>query len=242
MYDARAVGAVVPATGGPGKLMHGCQHVTKYYRTIRQISILTFPLTIRPFDLMLVLRPIGLILYWKHRREADSMTTSETARSRTITWEDPVASARQGRRMSGLDYLTMMQKGELPPPPISQLIGMRVEEVSEGRIVFALEPDEYHYNPIGMVHGGITATLLDSALGCAVHSVLPMGVAYSTIELKVNYLRAIKHTTGTIYGEGNVIYVGGKIATAEGRVTDASGQLYAHGTTTCLIMRPRKEE
>jgi uncharacterized protein (TIGR00369 family) len=115
---------------------------------------------------------------------------------------------------------------------------MWITEVSEGRVVFAAEPAEYHYNPLGTVHGGVMATLLDSVLGCAVQSMLPAGTSYTTLELKVNYLRPITTKTGTVYCEGKIIYVGGRVATAEGRLTDAAGKLYAHGTTTCIILRP----
>jgi uncharacterized protein (TIGR00369 family) len=120
-------------------------------------------------------------------------------------------------------------------------MGMRFVEIEEGRAVFACEPAEYHYNPLGVVHGGLAATLLDSAMGCAVHSTLPVGVSYTTIEIKVNYLRALTSETGAVRAEGRVIKVGGRVAIAEGRVVDEAGNLYAHGTTTCLILRPVPE-
>ncbi len=139
--------------------------------------------------------------------------------------------------MSGLDYLKAMQEGRIPPPPIAMLIDMRIVEVSEGRVVFAAQPAEFHYNPLGAVHGGLAATLLDSALGCAIHSTLPAGTSFTTLEIKVNYLRPMTRETGLVYSEGKVIHVGGRVATAEGRITDADGKLYAHGTTTCIILR-----
>lgn len=144
----------------------------------------------------------------------------------------------RGKAMRGLEYLQALQAGELPPPPISVLIGMVIMEVSEGRVVFTAEPAEYHYNPLGAVHGGIAATLLDSAMGCAVQSMLPHGGGYTTLELKVNYLRPMTSKTGTVYAEGKIIHVGGQTATAEARLMDASGKLYAHGTTTCILLRP----
>jgi uncharacterized protein (TIGR00369 family) len=162
----------------------------------------------------------------------------EEGRTRTITWEDPTPAIQMGKTMSGIAYLKAFQTGELPPPPISVLLGMSITEVSEGRVVFVAEPSECHYNPLGTVHGGVMATLLDSALGCAVASMLPAGTSYTTLELKVNYLRPVTAKTGTIYAEGKIIYVGGRIATAEGRLTDDTGKLYAHGTTTCIILRP----
>jgi uncharacterized protein (TIGR00369 family) len=165
------------------------------------------------------------------------MSDEQRKRTRTITWEDPTFAIERGKTMSGIQYLRAIQLGELPPPPIAVLIGMEITEVSEGRVVFTTEPDEYHYNPLGTVHGGIAATLLDSAMGCAIQSVLPFGGGYTTLELKVNYLRPVTSATGTMYCEGKVIHAGGRIATAEGRLTDASGKLYAHGTTTCILLR-----
>ncbi len=165
------------------------------------------------------------------------MSDVQTERRRTITWEDPTASVQKGRTMSGIEYLRALFSGELPPPPIANLIGMEMTEVDEGRVVFAAEPAEYQYNPLGTVHGGIAATLLNSAMGCAVQSMLPAGVGYTTIELKTNYLRAMTSRTGVVYCEGKIIFVGGRVATAEGRLTDASGKLYAHGTTTCILLR-----
>jgi uncharacterized protein (TIGR00369 family) len=166
--------------------------------------------------------------------------SQKTQRTRMVTWEDPMPGARLGQTMSGLEYLQAMTSGKIPPPPIAVLLGFWPVEVSEGRVVFAMEPAEYHYNPIGTVHGGLAATLIDSALGCAIHSMLPAGVGYTTLELKVNYLRPMTSKTGTVYCEGEVIYVGGRVATAQARLHDAEGKLYAHGTTTCMIMRPSK--
>jgi uncharacterized protein (TIGR00369 family) len=158
-------------------------------------------------------------------------------RTRTITWEDPTAAIQTGKAISGIDFLKALQSGELPQPPFAVLLGISITEVIEGRVVFTAEPSEYHYNPLGTVHGGIIATLLDSALGCSVQSMLPAGASYTTLELKVNFLRPVTTDTGTIYAEGKIIYVGGRIATAEGRLTDATGKLYAHATTTCIILR-----
>jgi uncharacterized protein (TIGR00369 family) len=157
-------------------------------------------------------------------------------RERTITWDDPVAAAAQGRGLSGLEYMKAIAAGAIPPPPIAMLMGFELDEVEEGRAVFAVTPREYHYNPIGVVHGGLAATLLDSAMGCAVHSTLPAGTAYTTLEVKVNFARAITGATGRVVCEGTVIHRGRTIATAEGRVTaQDTGKLLAHGTTTCLL-------
>lgn len=166
------------------------------------------------------------------------MTDVQASRTRVIRWEDPAATIQLGKTISGIEYLRAMQAGELPPPPFAVLMDTWITEVSEGRVVFACEPAEYHYNPLGTVHGGVMATLLDSALGCAVQSLLPAGTTYTTLELKVNYLRPVTVKTGTIYAEGKTIHLGGRIATAEARLTDATGKLYAHATTTCIILRP----
>jgi uncharacterized protein (TIGR00369 family) len=160
-----------------------------------------------------------------------------TARTREITWADPHALAENGRALSGLDYLEKLIAGELPPPPFARLLNFTLVEIAEGRAVFACEPAEYHYNPIGLVHGGLAATLLDSAMGCAVHSTLPAGVGYTTLEIKVNFIRAMSANTGTVRCEASVVHAGNTTATAEGKVLDARGRLIAHGTTTCLILR-----
>lgn len=115
-------------------------------------------------------------------------------------------------------------------------------EVSEGHAVFAVDPDEYHYNPIGVVHGGLAATLLDSAMGCAVHSKLPPGAGYTTLEIKVNFIRAMTGETGRVRCEAKIVHSGARTATAEGRIVDEAGKLYAHGTTTCLILSHEKAQ
>jgi uncharacterized protein (TIGR00369 family) len=160
-----------------------------------------------------------------------------TTRKREVTWDDPLAIADIGRGLSGIEYLRKLVSGELPPPPIATLMGFTVIEIEEGRAVFAVEPAEYHYNPIGIVHGGLAATLLDSAMGCAIHSTLPAGVGYTTLEIKVNFIRAMTATSGVMRCEAMIVHVGGRTATAEGKVIDANGKLFAHATTTCLIMR-----
>jgi uncharacterized protein (TIGR00369 family) len=160
------------------------------------------------------------------------------ARTLTVSWEDPRALAEAGRGLSGLEYLQKIVAGELPRPPISALMNFGLVELSEGHAVFAVEPAEYHYNPIGVVHGGLAATLLDSAMGCAIHSMLPAGAGYTTLEVKVNFVRAMTAETGRVRCEAKLIHLGGRTATAEGRILDEGGKLYAHGTTTCLIFRP----
>ena len=162
---------------------------------------------------------------------------SEKERRVTISWEDPRPLAEAGRGMSGFEFLQKIVAGELPQPPLASLMDFQIVELAEGRAVFAVDPAEYHYNPIGVVHGGLAATLLDSAMGCAVHSMLPAGTGYTTLELKVNFIRAMTAETGRVRAEGKLIHLGARTATAEGRVIDESGKLYAHATTTCLILK-----
>jgi uncharacterized protein (TIGR00369 family) len=150
---------------------------------------------------------------------------------------DPLALAARGLELSGLEYIQAIFAGELPPPPIAELIGFRLVEVAEGSAVFEMEPGPQHYNPIGSVHGGIALTLLDSAMGCAVHTTLERGVGYTTLEVKTNFVRPITADTGLIRCEGAVVHRGARIATAEGKLSDPGGKLLAHGTTTCLIFR-----
>ncbi len=161
-------------------------------------------------------------------------------RTRTVSWQDPMLGAKAAPAMSGLAYLEAMKRGELPPPPLMVLLGINLGETEPGRAVFTVDPAEYHYNPIGMVHGGLLATLCDSAMGCAIQTMLPQGTGYSTLEIKVNYIKALTTSTGRVYCEGKAIAVGGRIATAEARVVDEKGQLYGHATTTCIILRPSK--
>ena len=160
------------------------------------------------------------------------------SRTRTVTWEDARAFAKAAVGLSGMEYLQKIISGELPPPQIGVLLGLRMAVVSVGHAVFTVEPAEYHYNPIGVVHGGLAATLLDSAMGCAVHSTLPADASYTTLEIKVNYLRPISAETGLVRCEANIIHVGGRTAVADGKILDQQGKLYAHGTTTCIVFRP----
>lgn len=158
-------------------------------------------------------------------------------RERTITWADPLATAAAAMQMSGLEYLQAIQRQQLPAPPIASLMGYDLTEVGHGRVVFVVSPDECHYNPLGVVHGGLLATVMDSAMACAIHTMLARGEGSTTIELHINYVRPVTTQTGLLRCEGEVIHRGGRIATAQGRVFDQSGLLYAHGTTTCLIFR-----
>ena len=157
-------------------------------------------------------------------------------RSLTLQWADPVALASAGRAMAGIDFLRAIRDGDLPSPPIAVLLGFHLAEVEPGRVVFECTPGEQHYNPIGVVHGGLAMTLLDSAMGCSVHSRMPAGAGYTTVEAKTNLVRAITGTSGRLRAIGKVIHVGSRIATADGRLEDTSGKLYAHATTTCVVL------
>jgi uncharacterized protein (TIGR00369 family) len=160
---------------------------------------------------------------------------ADSERTRTYSWDDPRPSASRVSEMSGLEFLQAIATGQLPQPPIGRTLGFKLAEVEEGRAVFTVEPREFHYNPIGVVHGGLAATLLDSCMACAIQSTLPRGRAYTTLELKVNLTRAITADTGLLRCEGRVIHAGKQVGTSEGRITDAQGRLYAHGTTTCMV-------
>lgn len=164
---------------------------------------------------------------------------AEAHRARRVTWSDPLEAVAEASRLTGLGYLEAVRDGDLPAPPIARLLRIGLAEVGEGRAVFTTDPGEDHYNPIGVVHGGLAATLLDSALGCAVHSTLPRGATYATIELKVSFVRPVTRDTGPLRAEGTVVHRGATIATAEGRiVAERTGKLVAHGTTTVAVTLP----
>jgi uncharacterized protein (TIGR00369 family) len=157
-------------------------------------------------------------------------------RSLEVTWQDPRELAKVARSMAGIEFLRAMRDGRLPPPPIAELLGFRLVEVEPGRAVFEVTPGERHYNPIGVVHGGLAMTLLDSAMGCSVQTQMPAGGGYTTLEAKTNLVRAITTETGLLRAIGNVVHVGKRIATAEGRLEDKAGKLYAHSSTTCIVL------
>jgi uncharacterized protein (TIGR00369 family) len=133
-----------------------------------------------------------------------------------------------------------MAAGDYPQPPISKTMGFRLVEVDEGRVVFEGEPSSAVLNPMGVVHGGWALTLIDSACGAAGHTTLPPGVGYGSLETKANFVRPILADTGVLRAEGRVLSQGRTIVTAEAKITDARGKLYAHGTSTCMIIRPEK--
>lgn len=161
----------------------------------------------------------------------------DSTRTRTYTWDDPMIGVNEGKQISGLDYMQRIIRGEIARPPIAVTMNAKLVEVSEGRAVFVVQPEEYHYNPMGIVHGGLACTLLDSAMGCAVHTTLPAGVGYTTLDVHVNFIRAMTKDTGEMRCEGEVIHAGQRTATAQARLIDGAGKLYGHGTTTCMIFR-----
>ena len=153
-----------------------------------------------------------------------------------VKWDDPVQLAQAGRSMAGIDFLRAIRDGRLPHPPICALLGYRLTEVEPGHAVFEITAGERHYNPIGVVHGGLAMTLLDSAMGCAVQTHMPAGSGYTTLEAKTNLVRAITSDTGKLRAVGKTLHVGKRMATAEARLEDAAGKLYAHATTTCIVL------
>jgi uncharacterized protein (TIGR00369 family) len=146
-----------------------------------------------------------------------------------------VVPAAEAKLLSGYEIIRGILEGKFAVPPIAKVFNFQLAEVEPGRAVFSGAPTFDYYNPIGSVHGGYAATLLDSCMGCAIHSMLPAGVGYTTLEIKVSFVRGMTENTGLVRAEGKVISVGKRVGTAEGRIFDAENRLYAHGTTTCLI-------
>ncbi|MFZ6815118.1 PaaI family thioesterase [Undibacterium sp. Rencai35W] len=160
---------------------------------------------------------------------------AKEAEVRARMQEPGVIPLEKMKELSGLEFLQGILRGDFPVAHIGKTLDFFPVEGEAGRIVFQGTPGRQHYNPLGSVHGGYFCTLLDSAVGCAVQSMLPKGVGYTTLEIKVNLIRALTDKTGPVRAEGKVIQVGRQVGTAEGRIVDASGKIYAHATTTCLI-------
>jgi uncharacterized protein (TIGR00369 family) len=179
---------------------------------------------------------LGLLDRLSNDRKAGSVIeTQETTRSRSYTWSDPGHYAEAMRTHSGLELLRAIGTGELPPPPIMSTVGYTGVEAEEGRVVFTLTPAEFHYNPLGSVHGGVISTLLDTAAACAVHTTLPAGVGYTSLDLSVRFLRPVSVESGPLRCEGTVVNRGRSTALAEARMIDGRGRLVAHATSTCMI-------
>jgi len=168
------------------------------------------------------------------------VTSVETDRARAVTWDDQSPTLEAGATRTGLEVMRAILTGELPAPPVAQLLGFGIARVDEGSVVFSMDPLEAHQNPLGTVHGGIITTLLDSAMGCAVHTTLPAGGMYTTLELKVNFLRPSFAGGATLLAQGTVLHRGSTAVLAEATITDAaSTKKIAHATSTCLILPPR---
>lgn len=160
---------------------------------------------------------------------------NETGRSRTYTWSDPMAIAAARGAHDGTGMLQAIIAGELPPPPIAQTLAYDLTHVGDGEATFEVEPAEFHFNPLGTVHGGVISTLLDSALGCAVQTKLANGLAYTTVDLNVSFIRPVTLATGRLYARAETVNVGRRVGTARSTLEDASGKLYATATCSCLI-------
>jgi len=161
--------------------------------------------------------------------------TQLAQRRRTFSWSDPLDTLDQVARLSGLELLRAMSSGAVPPPPIMQTLGIERLEADEGRVTVLMTAREYHYNPIGTVHGGVLATLLDTAAACAVHSTLPAGTGYTSLDLTTKFLRPVTVRSGVLRCEGTVLSRGRRTALAQARLTDADGQLVAYATSSCLL-------
>jgi len=162
---------------------------------------------------------------------------AEDLRSRTITWSNPARAREQLQGLDGYERLVAMQRGDVAPPPAIALLGLSLDEVERGCTVFSVVADELHENPMGTMHGGIVATLVDTAMGCAVSSTLSADAVFTTLELSANFVRPITQATGRVHAEGRVVHEGGRVATTEARVYDDAGTLYAHAKSTCLVHR-----
>ncbi|MER7417482.1 PaaI family thioesterase [Micromonospora peucetia] len=161
--------------------------------------------------------------------------TQDPARSRTFSWSDPGINAAQVGRRGGLELLRAIIAGELAAPPIMHLVDISRMEADEGRVAVELVPQEFHYNPLGTVHGGVISTLLDTAAACAVHTTLPAGIGYTSLDLNVKFLRPVTVASGTLRCEGTVLQRGRRTALAEAKLLDAKSRLIAHATSTCLL-------
>lgn len=157
--------------------------------------------------------------------------------SRTYHWEETSKGIEAITSISGLDYLNAMHAGTLPLSPLVKTLDFAVDHIEKGKVVFSFSPQEFHYNPLGSVHGGVISALLDSAMGCTLHSVLEAGYVYTTLELKTNFLKAITVRTGALKAIGKILHAGSRTALLEAVIMDNAGKIYAHGTSTCMILK-----
>jgi uncharacterized protein (TIGR00369 family) len=167
------------------------------------------------------------------------MSESPEPRTRSFRWADPARFVEPIQKLNGLEFMRAFLAGELPAPPFMEMLGARIVSVEPGSVAFEFEPAEYMYSPLGNVHGGIVTVLLDSAMGCSFHTTLPAGVGYTTLELKVNFLRAVTSDLGPLRAEGRVVHSGSRVALADAQLLDREKKLHAHATSTLLVLRPR---
>jgi uncharacterized protein (TIGR00369 family) len=171
--------------------------------------------------------------------DTDRRTPTSAATGAGIVEPAAYKLARLAPHYDGQAFLQAIKDGELPPAPIAELLGFEFREVARGRVSLAMTPQEKHYNPIGMVHGGVTATLLDTVMACALHTVLPQGAAYSTLDISVRYLRPVNLQTGPVVATGTLVHNGRRTATAEATLVDTTmGRLLATATSTLLVVQP----
>jgi uncharacterized protein (TIGR00369 family) len=168
-------------------------------------------------------------------KDESTKAATAPARERLVTWSDPQPTLQASRGMAGLDVLLAMGRGELPLPPVLELVGITPVSAEHGRVVMQLTPHESHYNVLGMMHGGMVTTLLDTVVGCAVHTTLPAGRGYTSLNISVSFIKAVTLGSGTVVAEGSVVHAGRSTAIARGEIRDAAGKLYATAESTCLI-------
>jgi uncharacterized protein (TIGR00369 family) len=176
------------------------------------------------------------------RHSETGNAAADSTRQRCYSWADPAPAATAARQMAGNAFFAELTSGTLPTPPIAQTLGFSATSVRDGIARFELDPAEFHYNPIGSVHGGVIAALCDSACGCAVHSLLPAGAYYSSLDLSVKFLRPVTAATGRLLCEGTVLHLGTRSALAQASLTGPDGRLHAQATSTCMVFRPLTPE
>jgi uncharacterized protein (TIGR00369 family) len=159
----------------------------------------------------------------------------ERSRSRTYVWNEPKELARSVRPLSGLQFMEAWSRGEVTAP-FQATIAFELSSFGDGEVELTCTPDEFHFNPYGTVHGGLVASLLDTATGCAIHTRLPAGTGYATLNLAVNYLRPVTIETGTVRCVGRVVSMGRTVAVSEGEVIDGSDRVLARATSTCILL------
>lgn len=160
-------------------------------------------------------------------------------RERSYSWGNPLEGVTLSAALSGMEYLQAIQRGEAPASPLVNTLDFSLGELEEGKVSFYFEPQEFHYNPNGSVHGGVITSILDSAMGCALHTLLPAGTGYTTLELKVNFLKKAVIGSGLLTATGSIIHLGKSTALVEASLTDENGKKYAHAVSTCMVLKSK---